>query len=335
MSDDAYSAAQAAGIHRIALPTPFAVGRVNVFVIDDDPLTLVDSGPNSGTSLDVLERGLEALGRRVEDIQRIIVTHQHMDHIGLVQIVADRSGAEVLAIDRLVPFLANYREAAAEDDEFGSDIMRRHGIPDDLAMTAKAVSVAYRSWGAGATVTRALSEGDVVEFAGRSLEVCFRPGHSATDTVFLDRSRRMLLAGDHLLRTISSNPLISRSLEGGGRRKALIEYTESLMATREMDLELVLPGHGDPIEDHRELIDRRLKLHEGRARKIHGLIADRPRSAHELATAIWGDIAVTQAFLTLSEVIGHTDILVADGRAVEDETEDGRVVFRAADADAP
>lgn len=329
MPKDAFAAATTAGIHRIALPTPFAVGRVNVFLIDDDPLTLVDSGPNSGTSLDVLERGMSALGRQVEDIERILVTHQHMDHIGLVQIVADRSGAEVLAIDRLVPFLANYREAAAEDDEFGAEIMRRHGVPDDVAMTAKAVSIAYRSWGAGATVTRSLAEGELVEFAGRSLEVCFRPGHSATDTVFLDRSRELLLAGDHLLRAISSNPLISRKLEGGERRKALIEYTESLKATREMDLSLVLSGHGDPIEDHRELIDRRLQLHAVRARKILGLIAEQPRTAHELATAIWGDIAVTQAFLTLSEVIGHTDILVADGQAVEDDTGDGPVVFHA------
>src|SRR3954451_18187647 len=102
---DPYAPAAAAGIHRIAVPTPFAVGRVNVYVIEDEPLTLVDSGPNSGSSLDVLERELAALGHSVESLERIVVTHQHIDHIGLVQILANRSGAEVVALDRLVPFL--------------------------------------------------------------------------------------------------------------------------------------------------------------------------------------------------------------------------------------
>ncbi len=106
-------------------------------------------------------------------------------------------------------------------------------------------------------------------------------------------------------------------------------YLESLAATREMDLDLVLPGHGDPITDHRALIDERFALHRRRAEKLHGLIAERPRSAYELAQALWGNIAVTQAYLTLSEVLGHTDILLGEGRVRE--VEDGGVVrFEAA-----
>ena len=96
-----------------------------------------------------------------------------------------------------------------------------------------------------------------------------------------------------------------------------------------MDLDLVLPGHGDPITDHRSLIDERFKLHERRAEKIHRLIAERPRSAYEIAQALWGNIAVTQAYLTLSEVLGHTDLLLNDGRVQEHER-DGVVTFEAA-----
>ena len=67
-----------------------------------------------------------------------------------------------------------------------------------------------------------------------------------------------------------------------------------------MDFDLVLPGHGDPVTDHRELIDERFGLHRRRAEKIHRLMDERPRTAYELAQAIWGNIAVTQAYLTLS-----------------------------------
>ncbi len=169
-----------------------------------------------------------------------------------------------------------------------------------------------------------------MDLRDRTLQVFHRPGHSPTDTVFLDSERRMLLAADHLLGHISSNPLITRPRDGSSERpQALVTYLESLEATREMDVDLVLPGHGDPITDHRSLIDERFALHRRRAEKLHGLIAERPRSAYELAQALWGNIAVTQAYLTLSEVLGHTDILLDEGRVAEVE-EGGVVRFQAA-----
>jgi glyoxylase-like metal-dependent hydrolase (beta-lactamase superfamily II) len=301
---------------------------VNVYLIEDDPLTLVDAGPNSGTSLDELQSQLGLLGHAIEDIELVLITHQHIDHIGLVSIVAGHFGAEVAATEALVPFVESYREAAADDDAFSTAIMLRHGIPEEVARALASVSQAFRAWGARADVTRPLRDGGKVELRDRTLEVHFRPGHSPTDTVFLDPERRILLAADHLLAHISSNPLISRPLGSEQRQQSLVVYLESLARTREMDVELVLPGHGDPITDHRSLIDSRFALHRRRAEKIHELIAERSRSAHELAQALWGNIAVTQAYLTLSEVIGHTDILVNEGRVREVE-EDGVVRFEA------
>jgi hypothetical protein len=69
-------------------------------------------------------------------------------------------------------------------------------------------------------------------------------------------------------------------------------------------------------------------MHERRAEKILGLIAERPRTAYEVAQAMWGNIAVTQAYLTLSEVVGHVDLLLNDGRVVERD-EDGVVRYEA------
>ena len=103
-------------------------------------------------------------------------------------------------------------------------------------------------------------------------------------------------------------------------------YLASLRATRDMELRVVLPGHGEPVEDHRALIDERFVMHERRADKLHGLVAERPRTAHELAQELWGNVAVTQAYLTLSEVLGHVDLLLDDGRVVEEEA-DGVVHF--------
>ena len=146
------------------------------------------------------------------------------------------------------------------------------------------------------------------------------------------------MAGDHLIRHISSNPLLARPLEldadaadgtaAGERPRALVTYIASLEQTRAMSLSIVLPGHGEPIVDHVALIDERFRLHRRRAEKIRRLIASQPRSAHEIAQELWGNVAVTQAFLTLSEVLGHVDLLLGDGRVVEQER-DGVVRFAA------
>jgi glyoxylase-like metal-dependent hydrolase (beta-lactamase superfamily II) len=326
---DPFASAAAAGIHRLSIPTPFAVGRVNVYLIEDDPLTLVDAGPNSGTSFDELTRGLAALGRSLEEIELVILTHQHIDHLGLVGLVASRSGADVAAIDHAVPIVERFSEEMQADDDFASETMLRHGIPEDIVRALQSVSRAFRAWGAPASVTRVLRDGDEMAFRDRTLKIHWRPGHSPTDTVFEDADRRMLIAADHLLGHISSNPLITRPRDGSSERpQALVTYLDSLTRTRAMDVDLVLPGHGDPVTDHRELIDDRFALHRRRADKLHRLIAERPRTAYELAQALWGNIAVTQAYLTLSEVLGHTDLLLNEGRVRE--VEDGGTVRFAA-----
>lgn len=318
------------GIHCLAIPTPFAVGRINCYLVDDEPLTLVDAGPNSATSLTSLEAALDEHGRRVEDLERIVVTHQHIDHIGLVDILAQRSGAEVCALEVLGPWLANYKREMEAGDRFSSEVMLRNGIPQDVVYALRAVSASFRAWGAAATVTRTLGEGDLLEFANRRWRVHHRPGHSPSDTVFHDESSRQLLGGDHLLKHISSNPLISLPLDGSSeeRPRALMIYLDSLRSTRDMDIETVLAGHGEPVDDHRALIDLRFTMHERRAGRLYDLIAERPRNAYELAQEMWGNVAVTQAYLTLSEVLGHVDLLIDEGRVAEREG-DGVAYFEA------
>jgi glyoxylase-like metal-dependent hydrolase (beta-lactamase superfamily II) len=330
---EALAVAAAAGIHRLAIPTPFRVGRVNAYLIEDDPLTLVDSGPNSAKVLDELEQALALHGHAIEDLELLVITHQHIDHFGLASILARRSGAEVAALDALAPFLAGFDEQADADDRFAEQIMLRHGIPPDIVTALRSVSASYRSWGASVEVTRPLADDSTLELRDRSLRVLHRPGHSPSDTVLQDETRKILLSGDHLLARISSNPLLAKPLNAEGeytgpRPQALIAYIDSLRKTRAMDLSLVLGGHGPPIREHVPLIDERLRQHARRAEKILGLIAAHPRTAHEIAHELWGNVAVTQAYLTLSEVLGHADLLLNRG-LIEETIDGGTATFEA------
>jgi glyoxylase-like metal-dependent hydrolase (beta-lactamase superfamily II) len=72
-----------------------------------------------------------------------VVTHQHIDHLGLVEIIATRSGAEVAAIDVVVPFVERYGSDTERDDEFAGGLMRRYGIPEDVVAALRSVSALH------------------------------------------------------------------------------------------------------------------------------------------------------------------------------------------------
>jgi glyoxylase-like metal-dependent hydrolase (beta-lactamase superfamily II) len=323
--EQALEQAALAGIHQLRIPTPFVVGRVNCYLLEDEPLTLIDTGPNSGKALDELQGQLTARGHSIDDLERLIVTHQHIDHLGLVEIIVEHSGAEVAALGLAAERLAGFGEEAEREDEFAVELMLRNGIPQEVAYALQSVSRSFRGWGGKVEVTQPLEDGQALPFRDRTLQALHRPGHSPSDTVFWDAERRILIAADHLIAHISSNPLIARPLDGSQRRtQALVTYIESMRKTREMPAEIVLSGHGEPITDHVALIDERLAMHQRRKEKIYTLIAEQPRTGYEVAQTLWGNVAVTQAFLTLSEVIGHADLLVNEGRVRD--VDDGEVI---------
>ena len=211
--EQALEQAALAGIHCLRIPTPFAVGRVNCYLLEDEPLTLIDTGPNSGKALDELQSQLGERGHSIDDLELVILTHQHIDHLGLVEIIAQHSGAEVAAIGVVAERLANFGEDAEREDQFAVDLMLRNGIPENVATALQSVSRSFRGWGSRADVTRPLRDGEQISFRDRTLEVLHRPGHSPSDTLFWDAERRILIAADHLIAHISSNPLITRPLD--------------------------------------------------------------------------------------------------------------------------
>lgn len=314
------------GLHRIAVPTPFLVGRVNLYLVEGPDLTIVDTGPNSGTTLDTLERALAELGHRLDDIRKVVLTHQHVDHIGLAGVIANRGAAEVAMPRVLQTYLHDWAASAELDDEMAAATMTRHGLPKSTGDAVKQVARAYRAFGDSVSASSTFEDGDSISIGGMEFTSYWRPGHSPTDHIFV-RSDGLTLAGDHLLPEISSNPVLSRDFitESASdelvRFRSLPAYIASLEATREMDLGSVLPGHGPVFEDHRALITERLEMHEKRSDKMLDALENGPANALEIARAIWGDIAVAQPFLTFSEVLGHMDVLTDLGRVVEVEAE--------------
>ncbi len=329
------------GVHRLELPTPFRVGPVSCWLLDGDPLTLVDPGPRSPDARAALESALAAHGRHVEDVEQVVLTHQHHDHVGLAAEIRDRSGARVAATPTLARYLADYERGMDRNDAYAAALMVRHGIDAATAATLDGVSRSFRHFSGGSPVDTLLEPGGEVAAGARGWRIFERPGHSPTDTVLHDERDGLLVGGDHLLERTSSSPVGHAPIDdrdpravaaGGDRPRPLVDLVSSLRATMEMDVATVLPGHGEAFEGHRDVADRRIAMHGRRARRILPAVDGR-RTAHEIAAELWRGLPVTHAYVVLCEVLGHLDLLAADGLVRETER-DGLVVWARADVRA-
>jgi glyoxylase-like metal-dependent hydrolase (beta-lactamase superfamily II) len=238
-------------------------------------------------------------------------------------------------LDILAEYATAFWERARADDDFAAELMFRHGVPaDTVAITQRVASIA-RNWGADFETTRFLRASSTIELRDRSLRVIHAPGHSPTDTLFFDEMHGVLFSGDHLLAGTSSSALASLPAEANGarcqrsHRQGLVEYIDSLRVTRELNASVVLGGHGGPFSEHRALIDSRLAHYEAQAEVILSLVREQPRTAYQIAKVIWGNVAVTQAFFTLSQVLGHIDVLTIDGLIAEQPHSSESIIYMA------
>jgi glyoxylase-like metal-dependent hydrolase (beta-lactamase superfamily II) len=314
-------------VTRIPLPTPFAVGDVNAYLVTGARTTLVDSGPAFSEAEAALERALATKGLVIEDIEVLLLTHQHHDHVGLAHRIRARAGAEVIAGHPLSQYLGDFDGAMERDDGYSVAMMLRHGVDPRVAETLQRTSQAMRRFGHDAMVDTVVSDGDVVHAGDRTLSVAARPGHSPTDTIYIDAGGEIAFAGDHLLERISSNPFAHCPVDAADGPQAaratplpaqLAAYRDSLTRTRTIDITTVLPGHGRPFTGHQALIDEREAMHIRRADEILGALHIRPADASTLSEQLWPELPVTQVYLALSEVLGHLHLLHASGRVTCD-----------------
>ena len=320
-------------VSQIPIPVPY-LGTVNLWLLKGDPLTLVDAGPANATALDSLEKGLAEHGCTLADIEQLLLTHHHLDHAGLAHTIRERSGATVVAHRGTARWGAAYHERARAEHHFSEALMLDHGVPEGIVAGATPFFEHIIQNSANFTTDRVLSDGDTVEAGGLTLRAVFRPGHSTTDTLFVDDDNRNAFVGDHLLANITSGAeLMPTELPGDERRRALLEYLSNLRKTEVMELTMCYPGHGPTIKDHGALIADRLAFHADRLARIEQLVAGGAGTAFEIARKLWSDdVAETQPVLVTWEVLGHLDILVNRGTVREDVDDLGHHHFRSKEA---
>jgi glyoxylase-like metal-dependent hydrolase (beta-lactamase superfamily II) len=311
-------------IVQIQAPLPH-IRSVNIWLLRGDPLTLIDTGPRSDQALAALEVGLGREGLRIEDIELVIPTHHHLDHTGLIATIVARSGARVAALDRASDYGAHYVERSEADRAFSRELMRHHGVPESVIESSEGFWDFIGDNSEAYLTDVVLSDGDIITAGGRELRILARPGHSTTDALLVDEQRATAFVGDHLLAGISSNAEIVPVAEPtGSRPQARVQYLDSLQRTASMPLDLLLTGHGDPVADHRGLVQRRFAEHRRRCQRILAALERGRADAYGIAKHLWSARTVAeQPLLVVWEVLGHLDLLLDDGTVSEQIFDDG------------
>lgn len=310
-------------LHCLSLPTPFPCGPINVYLAAGDPLTLVDAGPLTEPAWTALEQALAERSYTVADIQRVIVTHAHIDHFGLAARIARTAGAEVVALDSSRPGLEAHatRSAWQQRAGFYGATLRRAGLPAEAIAGAVGLAIGgLARYAEAVPAVTPLADGDVVRLAGRDWLALHTPGHAIGHLCLYQPETRLLLSGDHLIQHISSNPVIEPPAPGETQRpRSLVLYLQSLRRVADLDVRVAWPGHGAPITDHRALIAERLQHHEARMNRILTVLDSRACTVYEITQTLFPQLSSLDIFLGLSEVIGHLDILVERGLVVEED----------------
>jgi glyoxylase-like metal-dependent hydrolase (beta-lactamase superfamily II) len=303
---------------RIELPTDFAIGSVNAYLFIEPEAVLIDTGVKSEDSWKALTAGLAAHGLRVTDLHQVVITHPHVDHCGQAARLA-ASGAQVWIAELGMAWLLDFAGMWQKRLDFYRDVfLPQTGLPQTVQQGVVAyfesVKESFEPVPANYVQTFALDER--LSLGGLEWQVMHTPGHATYQTCFYQPETRQFISADHLLHR-APTPIVERPIRGSARVPALPQFLQSLNLVEPLEMDIVYPGHGALITDHRALIRQQRERIQQRKLECLGLVAAGHQTIAELVEIMYAHYPVQARFSGLWMVIGYLDLLQAEGLVEE------------------
>lgn len=330
-------------IRLIELPLDWGPRSTQAWLIEAEPLTLIDTGVRSAASLAALEGALEGLGLGLGDLRRVVVTHAHRDHFGAVE-----------SLRRANPALeCCAHEADAERIEAPSRVLRErlearralfeaHGVPEAARRVLESeerAQLAVEEVEAEATrVDRVLREGDRLAWKDGDLEVLHAPGHTPGHLLLHDPDAGLVFTGDLLMGQaipqaeyfpLAGPPAPGDPLLRPPHFAGLRALRRSLRTLRGRPFKLLLPGYGGVVRTADRTLRDTLLHYDVRLQRIerglrHLAAMGQPVTAWELRQALFpGEAAPADLHAQLLLVLGALDCLEEDGQLRVERRPDG------------
>lgn len=307
---------------RIELPTGLAVGPVNAYLFTQPEPILIDAGVKSEECWEALCAGLAAHGLAPRDLSRLIITHPHVDHVGLATRLVAESDASVWICELGVPWLvAGGDKWQQRLSYYRDDFLAHVGLSPE---TAEAVVTGMRALEALADPVPkeaivAFKSAGVLQMGGAAWQVIHAPGHASMQTCFFQPETRQLISADMLL-AITPTPVVEQPPSGERRRvPALPQFMDSLDRLETLAIDKVYPGHGRPFGDHRKVIRRqRARILERKAECLD-LVRAGVGTIPALVEHMYAHQPKGVRLTGLWMLVGYLDLLMLDRLVAEEE----------------
>jgi glyoxylase-like metal-dependent hydrolase (beta-lactamase superfamily II) len=322
------------GIYWIKLPIGMedsTLEHVNIYLISGkNGYLLVDAGWNTKESFDTLIKNLDEIGADIKDISQILVTHVHPDHYGMAGRIRQISGATLMLHEIEKEFIEPRYTKMDELLRQTAEWLALNGVPPDETGDIRNATIGLEDYVTYAMPDVTLHGGETITTGTFTFQALWTPGHSSGHICLYEPGKKVLLAGDHILPTITPN--IGRHPQSIDN--PLGSYLDSLNEIKQLDVEIVLPGHDEPFTGLVPRIEEIILHHEERNREILAAINGEAKTAYQISgyvtwgtNATWQDLPLFHRRMAIFETLAHLEFMAANGK-VDKTSRDGIIYYR-------
>ena len=298
------------GFHKIEIPTCLPIGEVNVYLFEGPPPTLIDTGPKTQEAYETLGRELRKLGLSIKDISRVLITHGHVDHHGLADVIRRDSGAEIIAPVGDAETVRNFREAYRNKRKATEDTFLKTGVPPETLELVEGFFEYLATLSDAATISSTVKDGDVIDVGQCKLKAIHTPGHSPGSMCY-QGLEGCLISGDTLIKDLVP---VAAFGSAEGESIGLSDYMASVDKLERLGFTDVKPGHRAEFRDIPSCTALIHSQFESRQSSIMEVLRNEPSTACDIIDRLYGMLPIQDIFPALTEVLGHLEILAAEGK---------------------
>jgi glyoxylase-like metal-dependent hydrolase (beta-lactamase superfamily II) len=307
------------GIYQLKIPmTRNPLGKTYSYLLLGSK-TLIDTGVPTEEAYNGLEKELRKFELRPQDIRRVLITHLHNDHVGLVNILSDY-GSEIWASEAAENREKEFSKQWDSIYELVREETKIFGGEEYLNFVDN-YKFALRRRYERLPIDRKIKDGETINLEDINLKAIWTPGHSPEHMVYYNEEKKLLFCGDHVLPKITSHI----SLHSYESRDPLHEYLESLRKVEELDVSTVLPGHEWVFNNLSERVEELRNHHKKRLNEIKDTLKEGEKTVYHIGRKIhwdsrpWSEMDFWTKRMAAAETYAHLIFLRNKDEILEKE----------------